>query len=1140
MKKSLLLLLITLFTLPIFSQPEVSTRLVRALQNTEADEYIRVLVLLKDRVDIKALDEQLYRENASMERRAYEVITALQQKALETQGSLLSYLEDESRDSKVFQYESFWISNLVMVEAKPSVINFLMSRNDLAEMDIDAKLELDPYIVESLDAPRGTEAVEPGLRIINAHKLWELGITGQGRLVMGIDTGVHPNHPALNYKWRGNFVPANQAWLDPGGGTTSPNDCDGHGTHTVGTMVGLAPGTGDTIGVAHGAQWIAAKTICTSPHTSNSVAAFQWSMNPDGDPNTISDMPDAICNSWHDPNAASTQCTGIYKTTLDAVEAAGIAVVFSAGNNGPGASTITVPKNVNTNEVNVFATAAIDGAAYLGGNNNPIASFSSRGPSICGGTGSLLIKPEASAPGVSVRSSGSATGYTSLSGTSMAAPHIAGAVALLKQFAPNLTGKQILQALYNTAKDLGAAGEDNNYGMGLIDVYAAFLTLDAGELQPFNINTPSAGITVTSFPGSSTPVNITWDTSRATATYKWVFGSPTPANRLVEVFAQTNQLTLTLGQLDALLANAGLQPGDSVVGQWDVWAFRNNSPDFDSLKSANGPRAITLKRGIPALSPFSLVTPANNTSLTVSTQSSAQININWTRSGEGNTYKWKLGSNLFEGENGESKEAAILTLPSNNNGFDSSLTLVSSFVDAFLGGQGLLPGDSINTQWTVYAYNGLDSLKAAQTFNITLKRQAKGEVVVVYDSTAADGRVSRDTVLAYLNRNGITYDMFNKGTVTSTNSWSFRDYKRVIWLGQATSTISAVQRDSLKAYMNAGGPQGQKARLIIFSEDVGYQHGRSGSTNIDLNFVNQFLGWNYVADRPPSGANQGLRGDYINTNMMDSTIGTWPDVFSQFDPPTTHALYRYRSDNTIHGIGKVGVNHNAVTFGTDVRSIRRAIDSPPGASIDRMLSMAIVYVDNDGIIPVELTSFKAITGTNSVTLEWTTATETNNQGFFVERKTTETDYMTLGFVEGKGTTVQTQNYSYVDVGLSSGTYQYRLRQVDYDGTTSYSDVVEVEVEVPTEFSLSQNYPNPFNPSTMIVFTLPTDAVVTLKVFDVLGQEVATLLNKELAAGKHETLFDATKYNSGVYLYRIEAKGKDGREFNSVKKMLLLK
>ncbi|MCL4280128.1 MAG: S8 family serine peptidase, partial [Ignavibacteriaceae bacterium] len=137
-----------------------------------------------------------------------------------------------------------------------------------------------------------------------------------------------------------------------------------------------------------------------------------------------------------------------------------------------------------TNSVNVFCVANINGASWLAGSNDPITSSSSRGPSLCGGTGSLLIKPEVSAPGTSVRSCNSSGGYTSATGTSMAAPHVAGAVALLKQAFPNLTGRQILEALYNTARDLGTAGEDNTYGTGLIDVYAAFLSLGTPDTTP--------------------------------------------------------------------------------------------------------------------------------------------------------------------------------------------------------------------------------------------------------------------------------------------------------------------------------------------------------------------------------------------------------------------------------------------------------------------------------------------------------------------------------------------------------------------------------------------------------------------------------------------------------------------------------
>lgn len=128
-------------------------------------------------------------------------------------------------------------------------------------------------------APDQNEQVEIGLRVINAHRLWQIGITGAGRLVMNVDTGVDGNHPALNSRWRGNWVPWYHAWFDRNGSTNFPTDCQSHGTHTIGTMCGR--GADDTVGVAPDARWIAARTICSSPHTSNSIAAFQWAMNPD-------------------------------------------------------------------------------------------------------------------------------------------------------------------------------------------------------------------------------------------------------------------------------------------------------------------------------------------------------------------------------------------------------------------------------------------------------------------------------------------------------------------------------------------------------------------------------------------------------------------------------------------------------------------------------------------------------------------------------------------------------------------------------------------------------------------------------------------------------------------------------------------
>ncbi len=191
------------------------------------------------------------------------------------------------------------------------------------------------------------------------------------------------------------------------------------------------------------------------------------------------------------------------------------------------------------------------------------------------------------------------------------------------------------------------------------------------------------------------------------------------------------------------------------------------------------------------------------------------------------------------------------------------------------------------------------------------------------------------------------------------------------------------------------------------------------------------------------------------------------------------------------------------------------------------------------VIPVEFTTFSAKANDGSVVLNWATATETNNKGFEIQRSN-GSEFATIGFVNGNGTSTQSHEYSFVDKTVVPGQYSYRLKQVDFDGSFAYSNVVEVSVVTPRVYSLAQNYPNPFNPTTQINFSLASDSKVSLKIFDVLGQEVATLLNGNLLAGPHSVNFDASRLTSGVYLYRIDATGVDGTNFTSVKKMILTK
>ncbi len=197
-----------------------------------------------------------------------------------------------------------------------------------------------------------------------------------------------------------------------------------------------------------------------------------------------------------------------------------------------------------------------------------------------------------------------------------------------------------------------------------------------------------------------------------------------------------------------------------------------------------------------------------------------------------------------------------------------------------------------------------------------------------------------------------------------------------------------------------------------------------------------------------------------------------------------------------------------------------------------------VYWDNmclQYIVPVELTSFAGISNGADVELSWTTATETNNQGFQVERMIAGGSFEQVGYVAGFGTTTEPKAYSFIDSELETGSYTYRLKQIDFDGTFTYSEELNVEVELPIEYSLEQNYPNPFNPSTTIKYSIPEEGIVKLAVYNMLGEEVATIVNASQKAGRYEVNFNATGLSSGVYVYRIEA-----ANFTASKKLMLMK
>jgi hypothetical protein len=209
--------------------------------------------------------------------------------------------------------------------------------------------------------------------------------------------------------------------------------------------------------------------------------------------------------------------------------------------------------------------------------------------------------------------------------------------------------------------------------------------------------------------------------------------------------------------------------------------------------------------------------------------------------------------------------------------------------------------------------------------------------------------------------------------------------------------------------------------------------------------------------------------------------------------------------------------------------------------VDNAVHGFIKFMPFSNVIPVELTSFTASMIDGNILLNWTTATELNNSGFEIHKGShtstslSVTDWETISFVTGNGTSTENQNYSFIHQNPSEGKSYYRLKQIDYDGKYTYSNIAEVDFVLPIQFSLEQNYPNPFNPVTSIKYAIRSKQFVQLKIFDVIGNEVATLVNDEKPAGNYEIAFDASNLSSGVYFYKI-ASG----NFIETKKMVLLK
>jgi len=458
---------------------EIAPDLADILGRAAPDAQIPAIVMMARQADIKTLNAELDAGNATRATRNRVVLTELERVARETQPMLQPLIDDFLKSGAMSECHPVTIINAFCVKAQPVVLRSLASHESTGTVYYAYPIETIRPIGPEVPSPAvsGTTP-EPGLTGIKADFLWNLGIMGQGRIVSDIDTGARGTHTAFASRWRGlqpGVLPAH-AWFDPVTNTAFPVDGNGHGTHTLGTICGDS-GTGlEIVGVARQAQWIAAGVIdrVSIPTTvADAIRAFNWQANPDGNIATAHDVPDSSSNSWGLVTGHGyPPCDATIWASIDNSEAAGVIVIFAAGNEG--ASGCRRPGDRTTTPTNTMAVGALNVDQVT------IASFSSRGPSGCPGA---AIKPEICAHGANVRSSTrtSDTSYGNLSGTSMATPHIAGAVTLLRQVHPNGTPDLIKTILMTTADDLGAVGEDNTFGWGRANLQNAYTALLAAR-----------------------------------------------------------------------------------------------------------------------------------------------------------------------------------------------------------------------------------------------------------------------------------------------------------------------------------------------------------------------------------------------------------------------------------------------------------------------------------------------------------------------------------------------------------------------------------------------------------------------------------------------------------------------------------
>lgn len=1084
------------------SAGELGGDLKARIQAATAGQKIRVWIQLPVAQTARAVRQSSSVAAASTRDRHRILIQALEDGNRTSQSALVSALGDLKASKKADNIKQHWIVNVIEADIDASELAALAARPDVATVIEEPKIELIAPTSAAMVPPDQlapqANFYTPNLVQIKADSAHALGYTGKGRVICTFDTGVDGTHRFLNRSWRGkggSTADSIASWFDPVYHQHSPHVIANsltpqHGTHVMGICVGRDVAGDSTIGVAPDAKWISAAVI-DAPGASI-LDGFEWAADPDGDPSTSDDVPDVINHSWGYPSK-NEHCQDIFYDAIDNLEALGIVNIFAAGNEGSTPTSIRNPANRANDSLDCFAVGNLD---LVSTPLTPsISASSSRGPSYCNGA----IKPNVVAPGTAILSSYPNGVLTTLSGTSMAAPHVAGLVALLKQKNPSATPEQIKTAILMATQHKPAWGwgtlPNNNYGWGEIDCMAALNALPA----------------------------------------------PTSPNIRLYDFAHGSVL-----------------PGSTITGQIRVRNLGSTAKNITAKITGTDPNLVILNDSVSfpanlAQDSIEISTGSISVQVSASVTSGALVSVPVTISYQdlSNTPLQNIVPLSLVIEPASVKSFVT----QNANDISFSLT---NFGVLGLGPASIFPAGGIGFTFQAgpdYLYEGglilgTDSFHISTGIHDQLFEPMHDFLVAPGGNMilSAPGSIATQQTFSKFTDAGAHSPI---GVEITQESYSFAPFNgfvllRYIVRNTTASAINGLRMglhldwDLVNYSMNAGGWNAQDSILWQAYDD----------TLGNLQAPNNYRGIRMMQGTPTTGLTEsgviGYQGTTTDTVSNGYTAGEkWRSLIAGFGTATIHEhdstdLFQMMATTLSIPAGGSDTIAFAIVAGATYPDIQSA------AGLAREVYNASFFGAPQ--------AFSCLKPTETNGSPVSTLLPTFVWGKAVDLSPSDTVKYTLQYALDSVFTLPVTFSNLTDTTFTTPDsltdltfYWWRVQAADKQGfvvpslnTPKFKTDISTDVNgggdngLPKTFALFQNFPNPFNPSTVIAFDLPRASNYSLKIYDLLGQTVREF-NGHAGAGRVQVTWDARNQASGVYFYRLTA-----GNFSATRKMLLLK